>query len=428
MDFTIITDTQEIKTFISEKAQLTDVYRGIQRNFVWRKQSIDGYRESLIKKRAVGSFVIADVSTCLDKAKELNNQSDIKFFEGFLDRGYEFISIDGNNRTQFIVSEYGKHIQDYRSSSSEIRSILNHRVKIDKILYATKRELHETAIDINSQTSWNKQETRNAILGPVSDYIREISDKMEPVSLRIKEINVNRLGDDEMLATFLYYTQTSSFNITPGKLTKMYNNNIKLENLGLFEKVLSNWGKVIETISNFKPSNKPNVNKSLACNLFYFLWDITFKDNFKLKKNMVEEFSQKYIDLENERLKISMDFESGINSWYEMNRYSSKTIDKKVKRIIEDFGNDIGDYFYKIDSVRNFKVEDKLRKCIETNGVINRLDGSIVIVTPLDSMNGDIVEGDHETPISKGGETKPETNLTLLLKEDNRKKGNKILV
>jgi hypothetical protein len=426
MDFTIITDTQEIKTFISEKAQLTDVYRGIQRNFVWGKQSIDGYRESLIKKRAVGSFVIADVSTCLDKAKELNNQSDIKFFEGFLDRGYEFISIDGNNRTQFIVSEYGKYIQDYRSSSSEIRSILNHRVKIDKILYATKKELHETAIDINAQTSWNKQETRNAILGPVSDYIREISDKMEPVSLRIKEINVNRLGDDEMLATFLYYTQTSSFNITPGKLTTMYKNNIKLENLGLFEKVLSNWGKVIETISNFKPSNKPNVNKSLACNLFYFLWDVTFKDNFKLKENMVEEFSQKYIDLENERLKVFMDFESGTNSWYEMNRYSSKTIDKKVKIIIEDFGNYIGNYFYKIDSVRNFKVEDKLRKCIETNGVINRLDGSVVIVTPLDSMNGDIIEGDHIIPYIKGGDSNPD-NLALLTKSDNRKKKDKIL-
>ena len=321
MDFTIITDTQEIKTFISEKAQLTDVYRGIQRNFVWGKASIDGYRESLIKKRAVGSFVIADVSTCLDKAKQLNNQSDIKFFEGFLDRGYEFISIDGNNRTQFIVSEYGKYIQDYRSASNEIRSILNHRVKIDKILYATKRELHETAIDINAQTSWNKQETRNAILGPVSDYIRELSEKMEPVSLRIKEINVNRLGDDEMLATFLYYTQTSSFNIAPGKLTTMYKNNVELENLRLFEKVLSNWGKVIEFISNVKPSKKPNVNKSLACNLFYFLWDISFKHNYKLKDDMIGKFSQRYIDLENERLRVSMDFESGTNSWYEMNRY-----------------------------------------------------------------------------------------------------------
>lgn len=428
MDFTIITDTQEIKTFISEKAQLTDVYRGIQRNFVWGKPSVDGYRESLIKKRAVGSFVIADVSTCLDKAKQLNNQSDIKFFEGFLDRGYEFISIDGNNRTQFIVSEYGKYIQDYRSSSSEIRSILNHRIKIDKILYATKRELHETAIDINAQTSWNKQETRNAILGPVSDYIREISDKMEPVCLRIKEINVNRLGDDEMLATFLYYTQTSSFSITPGKLTTMYKNNIELENLRLFEKVLTNWGKVIEFISNIKPSKKPNINKSLACNLFYFLWDVSFKHNLKLNEDMIGEFSQKYIDLENKRLKVSMDLGSGINVWYQGNRNTSKNLDKKVKRIMDDFGDCINEYFYTIDSVRNFKVEDKLRKCIETNGVINRLDGSIVIVTPLDSMNGDIVEGDHETPISKGGETKPETNLTLLLKEDNRKKGNKILV
>jgi hypothetical protein len=428
MDFIIITDTQEIKTFISEKAQLTDVYRGIQRNFVWKKSSIDGYRESLVKKRVVGSFVIADVSTCLDKAKELNNQSDIKFFEGFLDRGYEFISIDGNNRTQFIVSEYGKYIQDYRSSSSEIRSILNHRIKIDKILYATKRELHETAIDINAQTSWNKQETRNAELGSVSDYIREISDKMEPVSLKIKEINVNRLGDDEMLATFLYYTQTSSFNITPGKLTTMYKNNIELENLRLFEKVLSNWGKIIEFISNINPSNKPNVNKSLACNLFYFLWDVSFKHNFKLNDDMIGEFSQKYIDLENERLKVCMDLDSGINLWYQGNRSTSKNLDKKVKRIIEDFGDYINDYFYKIDSVRNFKVEDKLRKCIETNGEIKRLDGSVVIVTPLDSMNGDIVEGDHDTPISKGGETKPETNLTLLLKEDNRKKGNKILV
>lgn len=427
MDFTIITDTQEIKTFISEKAQLTDVYRGIQRNFVWGKPSIDGYRESLIKKRAVGSFVIADVSTCLDKAKQLNNQSDIKFFEGFLDRGYEFISIDGNNRTQFIVSEYGKYIQDYRSSSSEIRTILNHRVKIDKILYATKRELHETAIDINAQTSWNKQETRNAILGPVSDYIREISDKMEPVSLKIKEINVNRLGDDEMLATFLYYTQTSSFNITPGKLTTMYKNNIELENLRLFEKVLSNWGKVIEFISNIKPSKKPNVNKSLACNLFYFLWDVSFKHNLKLNEDMIGEFSQKYIDLENKRLKVSMDLGSGINVWYQGNRNTSKNLDKKVKRIMDDFCDYINEYFYNIDSVRNFKVEDKLRKCIETNGVINRLDGSVIIVTPLDSMNGDIVEGDHDVPFSKGGDSNPD-NLTLLIKEDNRKKGNKILV
>ena len=427
MDITITTGTKQLKTFINETADLTDVYRGIQRNYVWGDVSKKGYNTSLIKGTAVGSFVLADVQSCFEKAKMEGNVSDMEFFDGFIKRKYEYISIDGNNRTQFILSEYGKHLKNYRDSSDEIRKVLNNEITINVIKYATKVELHQIAIDINSNTSWNKQETRNAILGPVSNYIRGISDMMEPVSLMIKEINVNRLGDDEMYATFLYYSQTPIPNITPGKLTTMYKNNVWVENSQLFEKTLTNWGKVIKTISNLKPSNKPNVNKSLACNLFYFLWDITFKDNFKLKDNMIEEFSQKYIDLENERLKVSMDFESGTNSWYEMNRYSSKTIDKKVKRIIEDFSNEIGDYFYKIDSVRNFKVEDKLRKCIETDGVINRLDGSVIIVTPLDSMNGDIVEGDHDVPFSKGGDSNPD-NLTLLIKEDNRKKGNKLLV
>lgn len=426
MNITITTGTKQLKTFINETADLTDVYRGIQRNYVWGDVSKKGYNTSLIKGTAVGSFVLADVQTCFDKAKNDGNVSDMEFFDGFLKRKYEYISIDGNNRTQFILSHYGKYINNYRDSSDEIRKVLNNDITINVIKYATKMELHQIAIDINSNTSWNKQETRNAILGPVSDYIRGVSDKMEPVSLKIKEINVNRLGDDEMYATFLYYSQSQISNITPGKLTTMYKNNIVLENIQLFEKTLSNWGKVIEVISNMKPSKKPNVNKSLACNLFYFLWDVSFKHNFKLNGEMIGEFSQRYVDLENERLKSSMDFENSINTWYEINRYSSKTIDKKVKRIIDDFGDGITEYFYKMDSVRSFKVEDKLRKCIETDGVVNRLDGSVEIITPLDSMNGDIVEGDHNVPFSKGGDRSPD-NLVLLTKEDNRKKGNRIL-
>ena len=54
---------------------------------------------------------------------------------------------------------------------------------------------------------------------------------------------------------------------------------------------------------------------------------------------MIGEFSQKYIDLENERLKVCMDLDSGINLWYQGNRSTSKNLDKKVKRIIEDFGD-----------------------------------------------------------------------------------------
>jgi hypothetical protein len=423
MELAIITETQQLKNFISETAQLTDVYRGIQRNYVWGENSRKGYNKSLNKKTAVGSFVLANVETCFEKAKQDGNVSDMEFFDGFLKRGYEYISIDGNNRTQFIVSEYGKHIKEYRNSSSDIRNVLNFKVKVDVINYATKEDLHQIAIDINSNTSWNKQETRNAILGNVSNYIRGISDKMEPVSLKIKEINVNRLGDDEMYATFLYYSQHMSNSISPKNITTMYVNNSELVNLQIFEKAISIWGKVIDKLVE----NKTGRMKSISHNLFYFLWEVMYRDNRKFNEDTINEFSQMYVDLENERLRTSIDTNSGINLWYEINRTSTNNIDKKVIKIVNDFGDDIDLYFFKKDSVRAFKVEDKLRKCIETDGVINRLDGSVEIITPLQSMDGDLIEGDHIVPHSKGGETNADTNLELLTKSDNRKKKDKVL-
>lgn len=423
MEITVTTGTKQLKTFINETAELTDVYRGIQRNYVWGDISKKGYNKSLIKGTAVGSFVLADIQTCFEKAKTDGNVGDMEFFDGFLKRKFEYISIDGNNRTQFILSEYNKHLKNYRDSSDEIRKVLNNEITINVIKYATKEELHQIAIDINSNTSWNNQEKRNAILSEVSNYVRGLSDNMEPVSLKVKEINVKRLGDDEMYATFLYYSQHRCNNISGKNLNTMYKSNVGFENISLFEKTLSNWGKIID----YMIENKMGRMKSVSYNLFFFLWDMRLNYNYKLNEDMIEEFAQKYIELENDRFEKSMDVNLDINLWYQLNRNVSKNIDKKIQRIVSDFEEYVGEYFYKLDSVRNFKVEDKLRKCIETNGVINRLDGSVVIITPLQSMDGNIIEGDHPIPHSKGGETKPGTNLELLIKEDNRKKSNKIL-
>jgi len=424
MEITITTGTKQLKTFINETAELTDVYRGIQRNYVWGDISKKGYNNSLIKGTAVGSFVLADVQTCFEKAKMEGNVGDMEFFDGFLKRKFEYISIDGNNRTQFILSEYEKHLKNYRDTSDEVRKVLNNEITINVIKYATKEELHQIAIDINSNTSWNNQEKRNAILSEVSNYVRSISDNMEPVSLKIKEINVKRLGDDEMYAIFLYYSQHRCNNVSTKNLNTMYKSNVGVENISLFEKTLSNWGKIVD----YMIENKMGRMKSVSHNLFFFLWEMRFNHNYKLNDDMIEVFAQKYIELENERFEKSLDANLDINLWYQLNRNVSKNIDKKVQRIIKDFENYVGDVFYKLDTVRNFKVEDKLRKCIETNGVVNRLDGSIEIITPLQSMDGNIIEGDHPIPHSKGGKTNPETNLELLIKEDNRKKSDKILI
>jgi hypothetical protein len=422
MEFTITTGIKQLKTLINETADLTVVYRGIQRNYVWCKLSKKGYNDSLLKGRALGTFVLADIQSCYDKSKMDGNVSDMEFFDGFLKRNYEYISIDGNNRTQFILSEYKEHLKNYRDTSMEVRKVLNHEIAMHVVKYATKMELHQMAIDINAQTSWNKQETRNAILGMVSDFIRTISDKMESVSLKIKKINVKRLADDEMYSMFLYYSQHKCNTITSTNLSTMYKSNVGLLNLPLFESVLSNWGKMI---SYFVKSKMGSI-KSVSHNLFYFLWEMKRTYNYKLNEDMIEPFITKYVELENERMKNSIDGNSGINLWYQLNRSVSKNIDKKVKRIMDDFGGDIGLYFYELDTVRNFKVEDKLSKCIETDGIMVKLDGSIEVVTPLQSMDGNLCEGDHTKPHTKGGKTNS-SNLGLLPKSDNRKKGKKIL-
>lgn len=422
MEFTITTGIKQLKTLINETADLTVVYRGIQRNYVWCKLSKRGYNDSLLKGRALGTFILADIQSCYDKSKMDGNVSDMEFFDGFLKRNYEYISIDGNNRTQFILSEYKEHLKNYRDTSMEVRKVLNHEIAMHVVKYATKMELHQMAIDINANTSWNKQETRNAILGMVSDFIRTISDKMESVSLKIKKINVKRLADDEMYSMFLYYSQHKCNTITSTNLSTMYKSNVGLLNLPLFESVLSNWGKMI---SYFFESKMGSI-KSVSHNLFYFLWEMKRTYNYKLNEDMIEPFITKYVELENERMKTSIDSNSGINLWYQLNRSVSKNIDKKVKRIMDDFAGDIGLYFYELDTVRNFKVEDKLRKCIETDGIMVKLDGSIEVVTPLQSMDGNLCEGDHTEPHAEGGKTNS-NNLGLLPKSDNRKKGKKSL-
>jgi len=423
MTITITTGTKQLKTFISETSHLTDVYRGIQRNYVWGNKSKEGYNDSLLKGTAVGSFVLADVGTCYERAKMDGNLTDMEFFNDFMEKKFEYISIDGNNRTQFILSEYGKYVRNYRDASVEVRKVLNNEVTINIIKYATKRELHQIAIDINSNTSWNKQETRNAILGPVSDYIRKISEEMEPVSLEIKGLNIKRLSDDEMYATFLYYSQYMNNNITSKNLTTLYENTSELSDLKLFENVLSNWGEVIKIMS----SQEVGRIKSVSHNLFYFLWYLRKRHNYKLNSDKIKSFTDKYVEMENQRLRVSLDTNTGINSWYEINRYSVKNIDKKVKTIYNDFMDYVDVYFYKLDPVRNFKVEDKLRKCVETEGVINKLDGTVDVITPLQSMDGDLIEGDHTIPHTKGGVSKL-VNLSLLTKTDNRKKGDKVIV
>ena len=220
MEFTITTGIKQLKTLINETADLTVVYRGIQRNYVWSNPSKKGYNDSLLKGRAVGTFVLADIQSCYDKARMDGNVSDMEFFDGFLKRNFEYISIDGNNRTSYCLHEWNSIDKENMSSEQEI-FFRERQIPITIFRSCSREDMHLIAIRTNKGIAWNKQEDRNAIYGYVSDFIRDISVEMSTnqTSQLVLGLNPNRMQDDELFATMLAYHQHPTSNMSSSLLT-----------------------------------------------------------------------------------------------------------------------------------------------------------------------------------------------------------------
>ena len=103
----------------------------------------------------------------------------------------------------------------------------------------------------------------------------------------------------------------------------------------------------------------------------------------------------------------------------------TKNILYKFECIYNCFLPFVDEYFYKLDSKRTFSKNEKLAKCVETNGIVKRLDGSLETITPLQVLNGKNIHGHHKNkPFSKGGNSDYD-NLELLVASDNIKLSNK---
>jgi hypothetical protein len=116
--------------------------------------------------------------------------------------------------------------------------------------------------------------------------------------------------------------------------------------------------------------------------------------------------------------------ETRVCYWEEINRSVTSRIDKKVKMIMDDFGDEINNYFFKLDENRNFSKNDKIVKWVETEGKIKRPDGSIVEVTGTQVLYGGCIDSGHIVHHTEGG-TDEYNNLQLEIDSDNREKGNR---
>jgi hypothetical protein len=144
------------------------------------------------------------------------------------------------------------------------------------------------------------------------------------------------------------------------------------------------------------------------------------KYNYFLDTQKIEEFALQYLQCEEKRLKETFDEDTKKSSWADKNR-NMKYLDYRFHQIFNDFYKYQDNFFFQKEKNRAFTEGQKIAKIIETDGLIEKLDGTIEKVGILQGINGEHYHGDHIKPHSKGGSTDM-SNLQLLPKEDNLKK------
>ena len=382
----------------------------IQRRSVWKKKNKIGYLNSVLDGHSIHPFILCDVASCLNYCRGLGEEykKDMEYFQKILDMGYQYISIDGGNRTMFF-SKYFDAVP-VASMTEEQRQVSNSNISVTQILKMSKSELHKVATRTNEGEPWNEQEKRNSIDGYVSDFIRDVSDELSDVSKLISQISIDRLGDDSLYAYLTCYWQSSyTDTIKRGQVDEMYKTST-LNDTDELNKIFSLLG---ECITSLNKQLNCKLTKSFVTNLFTFFVECKRQYGFSLKKNVVDNFVKTYYELDEKRIKETYNNETKKSGWAESNRNVFNFMRKKFKTIYSDFEPHIETYFISKDPKRAFTDREKTSAFCE-----EKISEGL---TYMESIDGNKVHADHIIRHTDGGKTTLD-NIKLIPKEENLKK------
>lgn len=186
----VLDSVNYVKTFTQEN---TMIDLGIQTKKRWKTKHEKEVIESLVDGTMTAQFHIVDIHKCLEWVKNEKISFDVFYFEDLKNKGYKYLSIDGNHRTQLLwkypnVSDFWK---------SKFRVILYKNL--------TTKEISEHAKRLNKGVAWNLIELRNN-KSVVSDFIRKNSDEYSELLNKfagsdVKELK--RFKDLDILESFL---------------------------------------------------------------------------------------------------------------------------------------------------------------------------------------------------------------------------------
>ncbi len=414
------------------------------RKSCWTQNDVKKWYESVREGWNVNPLIFIHIDSCISYAIQTGNDEDKKYFQEYKDLGYDFITIEGGNRTDATESMYNTQ-PDYH----------NKKVNVAVIESISRKEMHNGYVRLAHGVSPNPQEKRTGIYGKVSDVVRNTSEKLEVMWGKIKGVKRNRMEDDELVAMIMNYATNKSFThsaINSDKkdfiLDRMYENNTY--DSKTFNYTINNLKSIFDSIKLHK-----DITKSLPKTVVYLLviLVILIKEN-KLKIENYETFVKHWYDYYLKRVNsddilfyrgpaqfqctftklmsgLVLDPKEQLKLFTDILRTDFIPYLKEHNAIVPY--NDVEFTLYDkqvwINRNKYEKEDGKLYVTVRTNTPDLQLLGDSIPefteITLAESHNGSEYELDHVIPKSKGGETTLE-NAELTSTSYNRKKTNKL--
>lgn len=271
----------------------------------WDVARKKGYIKSIYDDRIYTLIVLVHVESCLSYAHLINDKISIDYFTKCKKNGYEYVILDGSNRIG-CIEEYLNGIFDIVENKTR-KDVKRTELKakylpISLVTKATKKQLHEDAINLNSGAAWNAQEKRNAIDAKIANVVRNISvgDYKVFVGTKIDSVNVKRMQDQELIANCLNLLHFGCFTNSSGLDTLYFldETEIKDETYNLLESFSS------ILFSMFKNKNKMKFKKSFYLYMFALIKELS-ETGYSIKDKELMNFfngiADKWSDLDNDK-------------------------------------------------------------------------------------------------------------------------------
>ena len=219
--------------YLLQKFGAFNAPRQFQRPIAWKSEDRKKFFQSILMNRVEGTYVLVDVKSCisrLETAGECDSDT-YKFFKKFLNEGYKYVILDGNNRMCFIQSLFddtytipeGKYEyitdelngtiasfivrkgkQKFSDLPERVREILEERqAAISIYTQITLEGMSEVFQNVNSGVPLNGQELRNAYSTLWAAYVRNIADDVCSLLAKLFKDYRSRLRGEEWIADCL---------------------------------------------------------------------------------------------------------------------------------------------------------------------------------------------------------------------------------